>query len=187
MKRTLALTLAGVVALGTGAGIAAATGVPSGRPAAGVPSSDPAAAGSAAPALSAARTALPGYTPATAEPDLPGLRSAKPAPGTVAQVAGPFDDRFTLEGSAFDGTAVTTAVQVSSDVSDLLALQLLAGFYDASGALIGTARFDEDHAVGTAPETEPPSSRHPVRITVPAELAGRAVSAAVGVTVLVNE
>lgn len=178
MKRTLALTLAGVVALGAGAGIAAATGVPGSRPA---------AAGSAAPALSAARTALPGYTPATAEPDLPGLRSARPAPGTVAQVAGPFDNRFTLEGSAFDGAAVTTTVQVSSDTSDLLALQLLAGFYDASGALLGTARFNLDEAVGTDPATGPPAQRYPVRITVPAELAGRAVSAAIGVTVLVNE
>ena len=136
----------------------------------------------------AARTSFPGLTPATGEPTLPGLATASPAPGSVAQVPGPFDDRFRLQGLVFDGRAVTGTVAVTSDVSDLLELEVLAGFYDRDGTLVGTARevhhLDESTA---APDHEgPPDEDYAFEIGVPAEVEG-AVAAAVGVPVLVNE
>jgi hypothetical protein len=136
----------------------------------------------------AARTSFPGLTPATGEPTLPGLATASPAPGTVAQVPGPFDDRFRLQGLVFDGRAVTGTVAVTSDVSDLLELEVLAGFYDREGTLVGTAR--EVHHLDestVAPDHEgPPELDYRFEIAVPDEADG-AVAAAVGVPVLVNE
>lgn len=141
------------------------------------------------PARQAARTSLPGLTPATGDPMLPSLRSLRPAPHTVAQAAGPFDDRLQLRGLSFDGKQVRGSARVISDVSELLALEVLAGFYDSRGRLLGTARYihdpekvsPDDHN-GTSPaETER------FAITVPEQLRGTAVSAAVGVPVLVNE
>ena len=55
--------------------------------------------------------------------------------------AGPFDDRFLLENLAFDGASVSGAVRVTSDVSAVLDLEVVAGFYDDKGALLGTGRF----------------------------------------------
>lgn len=136
----------------------------------------------------AARTSFPGLTPATSEPTLPGLATASPAAGAVAQVPGPFDDRFRLERLAFDGGSVTGTVVITSDVSDLLELEVLAGFYDRDGALVGTARavhhLDESTV---APDHEgPPDEDHAFEIAVPDGSDG-AVAAAVGVPVLVNE
>jgi hypothetical protein len=144
--------------------------------------------GDAADPQAAARTSFPDLTPATAEPTLPGLATLSPAPGSVAQVAGPFDDRFRLEGLGFDGRAVTGTVAVTSDVSDLLELEVLAGFYDRDGTLLGTAR--EVHHLDestVAPDHEgPPDEDYRFQIKVPDQVRG-AVAAAVGVPVLVNE
>ena len=101
------------------------------------------------------------------------------------QAAGPFDDRFVLERPLFDGRSVTATVRITSDVSDLLELQVLAGFYDRAGTLLGTG-VAEEHSGGEE-HAGPPEQSHHVRIPVPPELAGRAAAAAVGVTVLVNE
>ena len=171
MKRWAGLLLAGVVALAVGAGATAA-----------LSSSDDDGVTRPGPA---ARTALPGLVVPTGEPTLPSLTSLSPKPGRVLQAAGPFDDRFVLERPQFDGAQVTAVVRITSDVSDLLDLQVLAGFYDRSGTLLGTAR-TEQHSDGEE-HAGPPEQSHPVRVPVPPELAGRAASAAVGVTVLVNE
>lgn len=136
---------------------------------------------------SAARTTFADLTPAGGDPTLPGLGDLHPARGAVVQAAGPFDDRFDLSALRFDGTQVTGRVEITSDVSDLLELQVQAGFYDGAGRLLGTAddsyHADED-AAGRA---GPPAETHPFSVGVPGPLRGEAVAAAVGVTVLVNE
>ncbi len=133
-------------------------------------------------------TNFPDLPAPTGEPDLPGIASGAPrGADAVGRIAGPFDDRFQWGRVTFDGRRITGSLEVTSDVSDVLELQVLAGFYDAAGALIGRNRFtyhlDEEahHADG------PPSEHEAFAIVVPKKLRGQAVSAAVGVPVLVNE
>ncbi|WP_144662940.1 hypothetical protein [Paenarthrobacter nicotinovorans] len=145
------------------------------------------ASGGTAPMAAAAKTSFPGLVPAEGEPDLAGLQTTRPAPGQVLQVQGPFADRLVFEGLTFDGQAAIGAVRITSDVSELLELQVLAGFYDDQGTLLGTARFvhhlgSQGHSHSGAPE-----EREEFSIPVPAEIKAKAVSAAVGVPVLVNE
>ena len=173
-RALLALTALAICALAA-AFLAVRTG---GQPAA---ATDPAAA---------ARTSFPDLQPAAGEPELPSLASLHPVPGTAVPASGPFDDRLVLSDLTYDGDAVRGSVQVTSDVSDILDLQALAGLYDAQGRLVGTARFDH-HLDESATEHEehagPPAELEPFVIPVPAELRGTAVAAAVGVPVLVNE
>jgi hypothetical protein len=135
---------------------------------------------------SAARTSFPGLAAPTGEPELASIRAARPRIGQILQAQGPFDDRFVLEDLTFDGSAVSGAVRVTSDVSDLLELQVLAGFHDRNGNLLGTSRFvhhlDEGHAHAATP-----AQRTSFTIAVPAALARAAVSVTIGVPVLVNE
>ena len=137
--------------------------------------------------LAAAKTSFPGLAAAEGEPDLPGLQTTRPAPGQVLHVQGPFDDRLVFEGLTFDGQAATGAVRITGDVSKLLDLQILAGFYDDRGTMLGTARFV--HHLGSQGHSNsgPPGEREEFSIPVPAEIKAKAVSAAVGVPVLVNE
>jgi hypothetical protein len=138
----------------------------------------------------AARTSFPGLEPAASEPQLPGLTALRPRPGEVVQAAGPFDDRFLLRDLRLDAGTLYGSAQITSDVSDVLEFEALAGFYDEQGRLLGTGRFvhhlDEGH-VHEGEQAGPPSELAEFSIPVPAEAAGRAVSAAVGVPVLVNE
>jgi len=137
----------------------------------------------------AVQTSLPGLEPATAEPTLPGLATLAPDPGTVVQAAGPFDDRFRFERLRFGDGQVSGAVAVTSDVSELLELEVLAGFYDRDGSLVGTGRYVHhlDEATTDPGHEGAPAETHPFTVAVPDELADRAVAAAVGVPVLVNE
>jgi hypothetical protein len=143
----------------------------------------------AAPA-SAARTTFTGLTHATGEPALPSLLALHPAPRTVTQATGPFDDRFTLRGLSFDGAQLRGTARITSDVSEILEFEALAGFYDGKGRLLGTARqvhhLDESSADAHG-HTGPPTEAQEIVITVPKRLRGAVVSAAVGVPVLVNE
>jgi hypothetical protein len=132
-------------------------------------------------------TSVPDLEAPTGDPELPGLASARPEPGIVTEVAGPFDDRFRFEHLRLTTRAVTGGVKVTSDVSELIDLQVVAGFYDADGRLLGQGRYtyhlDEAHEHG--------ESGHDVhqdfRVAVPRALRDQTASAAVGVTVLVNE
>lgn len=133
------------------------------------------------------QTSFPSLTAAHGEPVLPGLQEAHPAPGQVIQARGPFDDRFVLEGTAFTGAAASGNIRITSDVSDLLELQIVAGFHDEKGALLGIRRF-EHHAGAEGHNHEgPPSETKEFTIDVPADMVGKAVSAVLGVPVLVNE
>lgn len=98
----------------------------------------------------------------------------------MSRAAGPFDERFVLSGLRLAGGVVTGTLTVTSDVSELIDLQVVAGFYDAQGRLLGTA-VQERHGEGSRPDEVVP-----LRIAAPAS-ARTAVSAAVGVPVLVNE
>lgn len=136
---------------------------------------------------SGARTRLSGLTPATGEPTVPGLATADPARDTVAQVAGPFDDRFTWSGLSFDGRGVTGTLTVTSDVSDLLELAVVAGFYDRAGTLVATRRFVHHATIRDEAGAHLPDERQRVVIRVPSALRSTVVAAAVGVPTLVNE
>ena len=145
------------------------------------------APGAVAPPAAAAKTSFPGLASPEGEPDLPGLRTIRPSPGQVLQVQGAFDERLEFEGLVFDGQAATGSVKVTSDVSDLLELQVLAGFYDDRGNLLGTARFVHHLGAEGHGHSGPSDEGEEFSIPVPAELKPRAVSAAVSVPVLVNE
>lgn len=133
-------------------------------------------------------TSFPDLAAPTGDPELEGLTTASPAPGTVARLPGPFDDRFTLSRLRFTAPAVAGGIDITSDVSDILDLQVLAGFYDGRGHYLGENRFTYHLDEGAPHESQgPPSELMNWRIRVPAPLAGQARSAAVGVTVLVNE
>ena len=133
------------------------------------------------------QASFPGLAAPSGEPELDGILQAKPRPGEIAQVVGPFDERFELEGLTFDGSTVRGAVRVTSDVSAVLELQVIAGFYNEQGALLGTDRFVHHLADDGDSHTGAPEERQDFAIEVPAELAGQAVSVALGVPVLVNE
>ena len=150
------------------------------------------------PTTAAARTTFPGLEPVAAEPTLPGLASVAPSAGQVVQAPGPFDDRFALSDLRFDGATLYGVATVTSDVSELLELEAVAGFYDDQGRLVGTGRFV--HHLGAAHGHDEagheddghdaaglPNEVQAFDIPVPPEAQGRAVSAAVGVPVLVNE
>ncbi len=83
---------------------------------------------------------------------------------------------------------VTGRLTVTTDVSELLELEVVAGFYDARGRFLGTARWvhhlDESGEHGHA---GPPEESETFRVVAPARLRERVASAAVGVPVLVNE
>ena len=136
----------------------------------------------------AAVTSFAGLEPATGDPVPAGLESARPALGTVARVSGPFDDRFALGVLRLRDGVVTGRLTVTSDVSELLELEVVAGFYDARGRFLGTSRWV--HHLGESGEhghTGPPEESETFRVVAPGRLRERVASAAVGVPVLVNE
>lgn len=175
MSRT-ALLIAS--ALAVGAVVGATWAVTTGPDAAVTAIPDPGAA---------AVTAMPDLPAAKGDPDLPGLATARPAAGTVARLTGPFDDRFVLHDVTLGRTAVTGEVEVTSDVSDILELQVLAGFYDADGTLVGQGRYTHHLDEDTHSDTGPPEERERFRVAIPADLRDVVRSAAIGVPVLVNE
>ncbi|GGK95856.1 hypothetical protein GCM10007382_15130 [Salinibacterium xinjiangense] len=143
------------------------------------------AAGAAAPV---AKTEFPGLTAPTGDPQLLSIARLAPDAGTVQLAEGPFDDRFEVNDLAFDGATVSGSILVTSDVSEVINLEVLAGFYDSAGALIGEGRFVLESEHGTTDDASKiPDETVAFRIDVPAAIAGQASSAAVGVPVLVNE
>lgn len=177
--RSRATVVAGLLAAGSAAAVAALILVG--------PSviANPVPVATAIPA--AARTSFPGLIPAAGEPELASVTAAHPRRGQILQVSGPFDDRFVLEDTTFRGSAVSGAVRITSDVSDVLELQVLAGFYDLDGRLLGTNRFVHHFGAGDHPHAGVPQLRERFSVQVPAAMADRVASVALGVPVLVNE
>ncbi|GAB0102319.1 hypothetical protein JMUB6875_12860 [Nocardia sp. JMUB6875] len=109
------------------------------------------------------------------------------APGEVRLTPGPFTDRVQLGGTRLEGATVRGTLAITSDVSDVLALEVHAAFYDATGRLVGTGTFQhaDEEPVSGGPHI-PSNDGIPFAIT--SAPAGTAVSAAVlTIPVLVNE
>ncbi|RYV51199.1 hypothetical protein [Pengzhenrongella frigida] len=104
--------------------------------------------------------------------------------GTVSVDDGPFTDRLRITELRLSDSAVTGSLAVTSDVSEVLNLEVRVDFYGAAGDLLGS-----DRQVFTARDTEPFHSTAGVvglPITVPAPVPG-SHSAVVSIPVLVNE
>ncbi|MEV7547242.1 hypothetical protein [Streptomyces sp. NPDC089915] len=149
----------------------------------------PSAAGDAAPA-SAAPVSLPAPRSAPAPA---AVLTPAPAAGEVRTEQGPFTDRVKLTDLKLTGApAVTGHVAISSDVSDTLALEITAAYYDAQGRLLGTGafRYQEEGEDSHAQEHHdgPRAAGDGIDFTVPADhLTGTPASAVLSIPVLVNE
>lgn len=134
----------------------------------------------------AGQTGTPSQRPGPLPP--PPLASLSPVPpaGTVRQGPGPFDDRFTMTPQ-LEPTGAAADITVTSDVSELIVLELQADFYDGAGLLLGTAKTTHQEKHGDGEDHA--DSDDGVHLTVTAEPAyrGRVASAVVSVPVLVNE
>ena len=110
-----------------------------------------------------------------------------PPAGTVTEVAGPFDDRFTLADLRLSAGVVTSKLRVTSDVSEIINFEITASFYDAKGLLLGTAT--QQIAEGDGSKGNPTAENGGVELRLaanPSYLA-RVASAQVRVPVMVNE
>ena len=108
-----------------------------------------------------------------------------PAPGTVTVVPGPFSDRLRLTETHLTGSSVVARLRVTSDVSELIDLELSAAFYDAAGHLLGTGR--AVYAEGDGGTGKPAAENAGVVLTVVWKGPGKPVSARLSVPTLVNE
>ncbi|WHM38001.1 hypothetical protein [Streptomyces sp. BPTC-684] len=147
----------------------------------------------------AEQAAAPAVTfPAPSGAPAPAATLAKvPAKGEVRLEQGPFTDRVRITKLALsEKPSVTGHFAITSDVSDVLALELRAAFYDERGHLVGTGSFQYaeegeagEAAHGTPGHAGPRAEGAGIDFTaVPkAPLTGKAASAVLSVPVLVNE
>lgn len=146
---------------------------------------------SPSPTPETVQTVGPTLSPTPGQTPMPGVAKARPSAGEALLVDGPFNDRFHIDGLTFDGARVAGEVVVTSDVSEIIDLQVQVGFHDAAGALIGTSGFDHHgHGHDESAHADHSAQDHPTvafDIAVPAGIAGAAVSVSVGVPVLANE
>ncbi|MQY25997.1 hypothetical protein [Nocardia aurantia] len=158
-----AASLLTVLALGTGCSSTSNVPAPTA-----VPSSPAAAAG-----------------PRTAEPPAATLTGA--APGEVRLIPGPFTDRVRITGARLEKSTVRGTVAITTDVSDILALEVHAAFYDAAGHLAGTGVFQHaDEEAGGGGGHRPHNDGVDFTITsAPGDITVSAV--ALTIPVLVNE
>ena len=140
------------------------------------------------PAGGAAEVDVPGVAAEVAllapdEPDAaPDVLDPVPPAGTVELVPGPFDDRLVVNHPALVDERVTATVDVVSDVSELLALELDVAWYDGDGALLGSTREVVDPDVAEDFHTEGGIVGLPIEVAAPG-----AVTARLSIPVLVNE
>ncbi|MFE9368434.1 hypothetical protein ACFYM2_01420 [Streptomyces sp. NPDC006711] len=124
----------------------------------------------------------------------------KLARGEVRLEQGPFSDRVKVTGAAIGArSAVTGHLAVTSDVSELIALELRAAYYDADGKLLGTGSYhyaeeghegqegrqgQGAHGAGQVPPAEGAGIDFEI---VPASLGATPAGAVLSLPVLVNE
>lgn len=133
-----------------------------------------------APDVAAGAAAVALATPSPAPSAAPSV-TPLPEPGTVVILDGPFLDRMRLDLALADGQ-VRGTLDVTADVSELIALELDVAWYDAAGQLLGSQRHVVDAEVAEEHHTTQGVVGLPVAVAAPG-----AVSATVAVPVLVNE
>lgn len=145
--------------------------------AAGGCSSAPAPQGSSTAERAAAVAVQP---PATPQP----AASVSPVPpaGTVTVADGPFTDSVVLDALELRDGTLTGTVDVVSDVSELLALEVQVDAYDPGGALLGSARQVVDPEDAEEHHTTAGVVDLPLVVAAPG-----AASVVLSVPVLVNE
>ncbi|WP_369776933.1 hypothetical protein [Streptomyces sp. R33] len=158
----------------------------------GTTDADGARGGAGKPAGSAAPVAIPapGRAPAPAA-----VLAPPPKPGEIRLEPGPFTDRVQLTALTLAPAGkpgVTGHLAITSDVSDVLSLELRAAYYDADGRLLGTGTFHYQEEGADAPAGDhhegPRAGGDGIDFTVPAEqLSGTPSSAVLSLPVLVNE
>ena len=197
-RMPLALLLAAVTALGAGGTFTAvsltrddAAAAPPSAPSAGA--SPDAGETGARPLTDRLPTpTYPAEPPAATARVAPRLAAA-PEPGSVAVLPGPFTDRLRLDGLRLrtdsDRSVVSGELVVTSDVSELLAGEVVIGFYDAAGKLLGADKADlgglehEHEEPSGPPTTRTEGEPHPFTVRGPAG----ASAATLAVPNLVNE
>lgn len=135
------------------------------------------------PVATAASVLSPGPTP----PPAPTALAQVPAAGTVSLRPGPFDDRFALVGTRLERDGVHTALTITSDVSELLALELTADFYDARGGLLGSGSTTAADEHGGEEEVHTGPEARELHVPTASAWSARVTSAVLSVPVLVNE
>ncbi|MFB0627904.1 hypothetical protein [Streptomyces sp. AB3(2024)] len=143
------------------------------------------------PATAASPVALP--APRSA-PSPAAVLTPAPTAGEVRVQQGPFTDRVKLTGLhlAASPSSVAGHIAIGSDVSDTLALEITAAYYDAEGRLLGTGTFhheeEGEEAHAGQPHTGPRATGDGIDFTVPADhLTGTPAAAVLSIPVLVNE
>ncbi|TNC23682.1 hypothetical protein [Amycolatopsis alkalitolerans] len=146
------------------------------------------------PAPSTATTQVPSVSlPAPKTPPPPAATLVPAAAvGEVRVEPGPFTDRVRLTGLRLDAAASTVQghLAITSDISDVLALDVHAAFYDAQGRLLGTGTFhyEEEEPTGGATHTGPRAVTSGIDVAVAAAPAvADATAVVVSIPVLVNE
>ncbi|MVU82734.1 hypothetical protein GPX89_36560 [Nocardia sp. ET3-3] len=131
-----------------------------------------------------APAAAPVAAPRSAEPP---AATASIAPGEVRLTPGPFTDRVRVRDTRVDVSSVHGVLTITSDVSDVLALEVHAAFYDATGHLVATGTFEQAAEQSLTPGAHTPGEEGiPFTITAaPAE--ATTTSAVLTIPVLVNE
>ncbi|MFF2659977.1 hypothetical protein ACFVUH_21760 [Kitasatospora sp. NPDC058032] len=143
----------------------------------------------ASPASPAAPSTL--ALPAPKQAAAPAAVLATPAASGEVQVQeGPFTDRVKLTGLTLSkGSTVGGHLTVTSDISDVLVLEIGAAFYDDGGRLVGTGAFHyQEEEPATGGHDGPRAAGEGIDFTAVAEkLTGTPVSAVLSIPVLVNE
>ena len=139
-------------------------------------------ADSANPAVGPSQAAAVVVAPPRPEPAPAATLQVVPPAGTVGVVSGPFTDRVRFAGLTLLEGRVSGTLDITSDVSELLALELAVALYDPAGRLIGTERQIVDPEEAEA--YHPPQGIRglPVDVAAPG-----AASVHLSIPVLVNE
>ncbi|MGW4647189.1 hypothetical protein [Kitasatospora sp. NPDC004289] len=122
-------------------------------------------------------------------PAAPASLGGEVRPGEVRIEPGPFTDRVTLTELTLDkGSAVGGHLTITSDISDVLVMELRAAFYDQQGRLAGTGTFHYQEEESEGAHLGPRAAEGGIDFSIPAEkLTSAPVTAVLSLPVLVNE